>query len=118
MTQGRAKEDRPVGRVAEYRRRNPHKAREYNRRATLKKYGLSEEAAEALWLGQGQACAICSSDLRHPMDLDNDPATAPHVDHCHETGAVRGLLCNKCNRGIGLLKDSAELCRRAAEYLD
>jgi hypothetical protein len=39
------------------------------------------------------------------------------VDHCHNTGVFRGILCNKCNRGIGLLEDDPARCRAAASYL-
>lgn len=45
-------------------------------------------------------------------------AAAVHVDHCHETGAVRGLLCPECNTGMGQLKDDPAVLRRAAGYLD
>jgi hypothetical protein len=40
------------------------------------------------------------------------------VDHSHETGAVRGLLCHNCNRALGLIHDDAAVLRRAAEYIE
>ena len=61
---------------------------------------------------QEYKCAICNTDK--PTGKWKVFA----VDHCHETGEVRGLLCNECNRGMGLLRDNAELLRKAADYLD
>ncbi|WP_308345211.1 endonuclease VII domain-containing protein [Streptomyces sp. ISL-94] len=55
---------------------------------------------------QDGVCCVC---LRAP---------AVHVDHCHSTGRVRGVLCLNCNVGIGLLKDNPDCMRRAAEYLE
>lgn len=57
---------------------------------------------------QGGACAICLQVRTETL----------HVDHCHATGAVRGLLCGACNRALGLLNDDPGLIRRAADYLD
>jgi hypothetical protein len=56
---------------------------------------------------QNNQCAICKEKF----------AKTPHVDHCHTTGKVRGLLCWQCNIGIGLLKDNIEVCLAAADYL-
>jgi hypothetical protein len=56
---------------------------------------------------QDNKCAICKEIM--------DPAC---VDHDHDTGMVRKLLCRTCNAGIGLLKDNADLLREAADYLD
>jgi Recombination endonuclease VII len=53
-------------------------------------YGLSTEDRKALLARQGGVCGICKKKGRKL-----------HVDHCHETGKVRGLLCGKCNRGLG-----------------
>ena len=51
-------------------------------------------------------CAICRKAL------------AVHVDHCHETGRVRGVLCFNCNSAIGKLGDDPDAVRRAASYLE
>ncbi len=40
------------------------------------------------------------------------------IDHCHSTGAIRGLLCSNCNTAIGLLSDNPEIIRKAADYLE
>ena len=76
----------------------------------LRKYGLSLSQYRALLGSQGGRCAIC---LREP-----NQKSRLHVDHCHGTGAVRGLLCSDCNTAIGLLRDKGSVCRRAADYID
>jgi len=57
-----------------------------------------------------QACEICGGP---PVNRD----TCLHLDHNHANGAFRGWLCGHCNRAIGLLKDSSDLCIAAARYL-
>lgn len=74
----------------------------------LKKYGLTLEAKSAIIDQQGGVCPICQTDLDF---------TIQHVDHCHLSGCVRGVLCSKCNQAIGLLNDNTDSIRRAAEYL-
>lgn len=76
------------------------------------KYGITEEDYERMFIAQNGRCAICNTDT--PTGKWKRFA----VDHCHHTGLVRGLLCNECNRGMGLLKDNAELLRKAANYLE
>lgn len=73
-----------------------------------KRHGLEPHQVEALVRAQGGRCAICSRVY----------GSALVVDHCHETGAVRGMLCHQCNRGLGQLRDSLELVRAAADYLE
>jgi hypothetical protein len=58
---------------------------------------------------QDGRCAICYTEANGRMW---------HIDHCHDTGKVRGILCDICNRGIGNLKDDPKLLRQAAEYLE
>lgn len=56
---------------------------------------MTPDEYDIMLLAQGGACAACG-----------DPFTkTPHIDHCHETGVVRGLLCTQCNLALGLLRD-------------
>lgn len=83
---------------------NPLKYRE---RHLMKYYGLSLAAYDKMVVDQHGACASCRK-----------PQTNLHVDHCHETGRVRGLLCSKCNTAIGLFGEDIALMERAALYLE
>ena len=71
-------------------------------------YGLTAEQYAALLDHQGGACAICKG--RRPYRL--------HVDHCHVTGRVRGLICKRENRLLALVKDDPALLRAMADYLE
>lgn len=75
----------------------------------LYKIGIDE--FEKLLTTQGGVCAICSQKREHVG------ASGWHVDHEHESGRIRGILCNKCNVGIGMLQDSAVIMLKAARYL-
>ena len=98
--------------LAEWKVRNPHKIREY---ALLKDFGLSHDDYERLWAQQNGLCAICEQPEQALM-YGKEMKLA--VDHCHETGKVRGLLCANCNRGIGMLKDNPAWLRKAAQYVE
>jgi hypothetical protein len=75
----------------------------------LKKYGLTVEDFDRILQEQNGRCAICGSD---------DPRYRNWcVDHDHETGAVRGLLCILCNSGLGKFRDDVDTIYRAAQYL-
>jgi hypothetical protein len=74
-----------------------------------KEYRLTRDAYLAIVDRQASACRICR---RHEPDHFK-----LHIDHCHDTGQVRGLLCGPCNQGIGLLRHSAERLELAIEYL-
>ncbi len=69
------------------------------------RYRLTPEDYESLRAHQDGRCHICGEE--RPLD----------VDHDHETGRVRGLLCRACNLGIGKLKDDPDLVEAAASYL-
>lgn len=90
---------------------NPHVRREGNRRSFIKaRYGITHEEKHAILAQQGGRCAICGTD---------DPPTKSgwHVDHCHATNAVRGILCQHCNNMLGMAKDRPEIFERAIAYL-
>lgn len=73
-----------------------------------RRYGLTQEAFLVMRDAQGGRCAICN---RHPKSNK-----AYHVDHCHKTGKVRGLLCAGCNRSLAAL-DNPDWLAAAQEYL-
>ncbi len=75
----------------------------------FREYGLTEKGFNDLLLRQGSLCAICECAL---SDL-----SAIHVDHCHASGLVRGLLCGRCNQAIGLFREDADVMRKAIAYV-
>lgn len=77
-------------------------------------YSMDTDDYNRMLKEQDFRCAICFND--NPAS----PAKSGnfHVDHCHATGAVRGLLCTKCNLGIGQFNDDSTFLRRAANYID
>lgn len=81
-----------------------------NRAHSLKyKYGITEQEYDVMLTAQKGVCCVCSTP----------PTTKPlHVDHDHNTGRVRGLLCTNCNTGLGQFKDNPELLYKAADYLE
>ena len=88
---------------------------EIQRRAQLKRYGLTLEDFEAWATAQGNVCAICKRTA-----AEANPPHRPHtlvVDHCHKTGKNRGLLCEPCNHGLGSFRDNPDACVNAALYL-
>lgn len=97
---------------------NPEKYKITNRKKYLKKqYGLTIEDVDIMLKNQNYKCAICGREiLLHGSSVDKNKIA--HVDHNHETGKVRGLLCNDCNRGIGLLKDNPLFLVNAIKYLE
>jgi len=96
-----------LGREAEnkYRRANYHKIRKEKR--LKERYGMSLDDYHLMSLRQNGVCAICKCAPKTPL----------HVDHCHTTGRVRGLLCGSCNRALGLLKDNCKFLENAITYL-
>lgn len=98
-----------VGAAARARRAvEPTRSREVSRAATLlRKYGLTEEDVFTLWREQGGYCGIC------PTRIFKDSL---HIDHDHQTGVVRGLLCFNCNVALGHFRDDEARLRSALNY--
>lgn len=101
------------------KRRGENKNPEYRRYwHTNKKYGVDELGFEALWNAFKGKCAICENNLRLPTKTRGQALDIVAIDHNHKNGNVRGLLCNACNKGIGLLKEDVEVLKRAINYLE
>lgn len=76
-------------------------------------YKLSPDQFNSMWESQKGKCGICQVEM---APRGRDPH-AVSVDHNHQTGEIRGLLCQACNRGIGNLKDCPAVLEAAANYL-
>ncbi len=93
---------------AEYRKNHPDSQREtyYPR-----EYGITIGDYDDMYIEQGGCCAICGT---HQSKLNK----RLHIDHCHKTDKVRGLLCSSCNTAIGLLKEDSGIIKNVLKYLE
>lgn len=97
--------ERILAQQREYRRRNKDRVRMGVRCST---YGISRGDVDRMLKRQKGNCPVCGKSLGQRFD----------IDHCHKTNQVRGLLHHKCNVGLGYLKDSPAVLRRAIRYLE
>jgi hypothetical protein len=106
-----------------YKNRNSHLAqkKEYEktyseRRAILtlmRKYGLTEKSAKKFYLDSMKTCDCCK--------IEWNPSTHTRrfaIDHDHDTGAIRGILCHPCNASLGLLEESTERMKQLILYTE
>lgn len=93
----------------EDRKQFPEKHQQRHRK---KNYGITEIDYLQLLANQTGQCAICQIDLKM---LESKKV---HIDHDHETGKVRGILCNHCNVMIGMAKEDLSILEKAIKYLD
>lgn len=112
-----AKVDRstPEGRKAYYLAKNKVRKPQMRAHHLGSKFGITTEEYAAMSKAQGDVCAICTQPetavrLGTPLPLA--------VDHCHDSGEIRSLLCRDCNHVLGKFKDDAARFRAAADYLD
>lgn len=75
------------------------------------KYGLTLEQVETMLASQGFRCATCKDDI-------TGNTKRQHVDHCHATGRIRGVLCRECNLALGHVRDSPTTLMAMAKYLE
>jgi hypothetical protein len=85
---------------------------------TSKKYGVDESGFDVLWFAFNGKCGICEKELKQPTKTRGQSLDVVAIDHDHDTGNVRGLLCNACNKAIGLLSDDINILKRAIQYLE
>ena len=112
-----------VARVQRWREANPERYASYRRQYAARPerkramrdlyyrrtFGISADDFDALLAQQGGGCAICGKQPERAASL--------HLDHCHDTGAIRGILCLSCNQGLGKFREDADLLDAAARYL-
>jgi hypothetical protein len=98
------------------RQNSPRRAEILERRAIqervrrIEQYGIGADEYARLLTSQGGVCGIC----RQPALVNS----RLHIDHDHQTGRVRGLLCHNCNRGLGIMGDTLDRMRAAVTYLE
>ena len=109
---------------AKYRKENNEKRLEYlkkwakenpeKRRAQKYRYRykIDIDQYNTMLKKQGGSCKICKS-----KDTKRKNTEFFAVDHCHDTGKIRGLLCYNCNSGLGKFNDNPELIKKALDYL-
>lgn len=96
------------------KQREPGWEKKQSRKATLARYGLTPEEYDDLLIAQDGRCAICK---RRPGSTNGVDRHNLVVDHDHAAGTTRALLCDFCNRGLGIFRDDPELLMAAAAYL-
>lgn len=75
------------------------------------KYGLTEKEFDEILISQNSICTICG------IKLNTNNKTMAHIDHCHKTGIVRGMLCHACNKILGFARDDIQILKNAIKYL-
>jgi hypothetical protein len=88
------------------------------RKHLRRKYGMTLEQYNMLFEKQKGLCALCS---KPETVRRNSKSVGPErlaVDHCHDTGRIRGLLCFKCNTAVGSIGDDESSAKRVVEYLE
>ncbi len=118
MARERERQNRPEtrARVKTWTLDNPERFQKAIRKSRLRrKFGITPEDYDAMLASQDGGCAICG--VKDPSIGMNTTRRYFSVDHNHETGEVRGLLCGRHNTGIGCFQDDATLLAKASQYL-
>lgn len=103
-------QDKNKDKMKEYRKKNSKTHSEKYRENFIKnKYGISSLEYESLLVQQNYQCKICKSQIKNKR---------LHIDHCHNTGKIRGLLCSNCNTSLGLIKDNIQTLKDMILYLE
>jgi len=91
-----------------------------HKRHKIYRYGISLNKVNELIIEQKNRCAICGQFFDDIFNNYKDKITirSPRVDHNHKSGKIRGILCNRCNILLGMVKDNTSILLEAANYLD
>lgn len=99
--------------MREYNKKNPAKRKHGDLK---KKFGISYQDYEKMLTAQQGVCKVCLKPESQVHPITEVPYMLS-VDHCHRTGKIRGLLCNRCNRVLGMVDDNTEILSGLIEYL-
>jgi coproporphyrinogen III oxidase len=95
------------------RKEQPEKYAKYKKRANEylkeRRYGITQDQFNQMLVDQNNMCRICSNEFKSTKDT--------HIDHCHNSSIVRGLLCNNCNMALGQFNDNLDIMENAIKYL-
>jgi hypothetical protein len=109
----RANPEKAKASVEKFMGKHPHNKKNFHLR---RKYGISlQDIYDVVELQGG--CAVCHSPTPRKVSRTGGPGEWT-VDHDHETGKVRGIVCHPCNTALGMADDSAERLRALADYLE
>ena len=89
-------------RYAKYRK-------QHNEYLKKSRYGVTQEQYDEMLVNQNNMCKLCGNKFKSSKDT--------HIDHCHDTDIVRGLLCNSCNVALGQFDDNIQNMENAIKYL-
>ena len=106
--------DKCKERAKKWKRENPEKVKKSKLKAKCKNHSITEEEFRLMNEIQKGECLICKKDNKNNKDYKKRML---FIDHDHKTGKVRGLLCTKCNSGIGMFEDNIKLLEEAIKYL-
>lgn len=99
--------------MREYNKKNPSKRKHGDLK---KKYNISFDEYSKMFSEQNGVCKVCFKSETQVHPISGTPYMLS-VDHCHTTGKIRGLLCNRCNRVLGMVNDDTDILLALKEYL-
>jgi hypothetical protein len=97
----------------QWRKDNPENTERHlarmRERTKERRYGITQEQFDQMLVDQNNKCKICGGNFKSSKDI--------HIDHCHNTNKIRGLLCNNCNMALGQFMDNTDIMDNAIKYL-
>jgi hypothetical protein len=97
----------------QWRKDNPENTQKHlmrmRERNKERRYGITQEQFDQMLVDQNNKCKICDIEFKNTKDT--------HIDHCHNSSVVRGLLCNNCNVALGQFGDNTDIMDNAIKYL-
>jgi hypothetical protein len=110
-TKRKIKDKKRYDRITSNKKLNTERKQKMRSAHLYRTYGITLEEYEHIHKAQNGCCGICQ------INESDAPRKVLSVDHCHDTGQIRGLLCDRCNLGVGMLGDNLNSLQKAVDYL-